>query len=96
MLCGFVGAAFHVNLLSITALKQAAASGRVPAAVHVQIDTLARKATREGKPFYELTVADADGKMTLRAWSDSASFDHCEALCEGCFLEVAGEFFLGN
>ncbi len=85
-----------VILLSILALKKAATQGRTPARVHVQIESRVRKETRDGKPFFELVVADAEGKLTLRAWSDSASFGHCEALGDGAFLEIAGDFAAGN
>jgi 3'-5' exoribonuclease len=85
-----------VNLLTISELKQSAATGRTTAALHVQIDTVSRKETRDGKPFYELNVVDAEGKFMLRAWSDGPSFSHCEGLRAGGFLEISGEFSLGN
>src|SRR5215218_8554257 len=34
--------------------------------------------------------------MSLRPWSDSASLEHCEALCEGCLRELARELSRGN
>lgn len=57
-----------------------------------QVDTLARKETRDGKPFWELTLADAEAKLTLRAWSDAPAFVLCETLAAGDFIEVSGEF----
>ena len=57
-----------------------------------QIESLARKETRDGKPFFELTLADAEAKLTLRAWSDSPAFSLCERLSTGEFIEVTGEF----
>src|SRR5438067_1180614 len=87
---------FRVNILTISELKQAAVVGRTAAALHVQIDTVSRKETRDGKPFYELNVVDAEGKFMLRAWSDGPSFAHCEGLRAGGFLEISGEFSLGN
>jgi 3'-5' exoribonuclease len=78
--------------LSLSALKERAQAGRVEAAVHGQIETLVRKDTRDGKPFWELTLGDAETKITLRAWSDSPAFALCEALEEGTFVEVVGEF----
>ena len=77
---------------SIASLNTAAANDRVEARVPGQIDSLARKETRDGKPFFELTLADAEGKLTLRAWSDSPAFSLCEKLAAGEFVEVSGEF----
>ncbi len=80
------------DLFTIAQLKQAAPAGRVDARVWGQVEGLAEKATREGKPFWELTLADAEAKLTLRAWSDSPAFAQCAALEARAFLEVAGEF----
>jgi 3'-5' exoribonuclease len=60
--------------------------------VHGQVEALTRKETKEGKPFYELSVADAEGKMTLRAWSDGPAFAVCETLNARDFVEVTGDF----
>lgn len=79
-------------LLSIPELKQHAASAPVSARVHAQIENLEKKSTRDGKPFWEIGIADAQGKLTLRAWSDSPAFAACEALRPGEFLEITGEF----
>ena len=80
------------ELLSIASLKRHTLAGRVEAAVHGQIDALVKKETRDGKPFWELTLADAEGRLTLRAWSDAPAFALCEGLVVGAFLEVGGEF----
>lgn len=81
-----------VDTHSISSLKTAATTDRVEARVPGQIDSLARKETRDGKPFFELSLADAEGKLTLRAWSDSPAFALCEGLAAGEFIEVKGEF----
>ncbi len=83
-----------MELLTIPALKRAAQEARVEARLHAQIQSLAEKQTREGKPFWEVTVADAEGKLVLRAWSDSPNFDLCGGLTSGEFLEIEGEFAL--
>jgi len=83
-------------LFTIPALKRAAlaqeAPGRVEARFHAQAEAVVEKQTRDGKPFWELTAADAEGKITLRAWSDSPAFAFCEGLEAGAFLEIEGEF----
>ena len=81
-----------MDLLPIVQLKRAAADGRVEARVHAQIESLTRKDTREGKPFYAAVLADAGAKLTLRAWSDGTAFEFCENAKAGAFVEVAGEF----
>lgn len=80
------------ELLSLAALKLNAQAGRVDAVVHGQVEALVRKDTRDGKPFYELTLADAEARIVLRAWSDSPAFALCAELAEGAFIEVTGEF----
>jgi 3'-5' exoribonuclease len=84
-----------MELHTISSLKHAALNGRLEARIHVQIDQLTRKETREGKPFYEIAVADAEARLVLRAWSDGAAFPVCQGLRSGAFLEVAGEFSIG-
>ena len=81
-----------VEIFTIAQLKHATLAGRVEARVRGQVDSLAEKATREGKPFWELILADAEAKLTLRAWSDSPAFAQCAALAPRSFLEVSGDF----
>ena len=81
-----------VEVISISNLKTRAAAGRVEAAVHGQVESLQKKATRDGKPFWEATLADAEAKLVLRAWSDGPAFALCEALTVGVFIEANGEF----
>ncbi len=83
-----------MDLLSISTLKQAAQEARTEALFHAQVETLVSKQTREGKPFWEMTVADAETRLTLRAWSDSPNFEICAGLAQGNFLEIEGEFAL--
>ena len=80
------------EILDISTLKARARGGRIEAAVHGQIEARAKKETRDGKPFWELTLADAAGKLTLRAWSDAPAFGLCEGLTAGAFIEATGEF----
>lgn len=80
------------ELLSIQELKRCAATARVEAAIHGQVEALTKKETKDGKPFWELVIADAEAKMTLRAWSDTPAYALCEELKVGAFVETAGEF----
>ena len=81
-----------MELLSIAELKRLAQSGRLEAAVHGQVEMIAKKETRDQKPFWELILADAEAKLTLRAWSDSPNFGQCADLEKGAFLEITGDF----
>ena len=81
-----------VETLTISQTKRAASEGRVEALVHGQVEALVKKETKDGKPFWEVTLADAEAKMTLRAWSDAPAFAACEALAARDFLAVTGEF----
>ena len=81
-----------MDLLPIVQLKRAAADNRIEARIHAQIESLTRKDTREGKPFYTAVFADAEAKLTLRAWSDAPAFEFCESAAPGTFVEIAGEF----
>src|SRR5205085_7413348 len=55
-----------VELLTIAQLKHLALSQeRVEAETHGQAEAVARKEPRDGKPFYELTRADSEAKLSL-------------------------------
>ena len=77
---------------TISQIKRAAIEGRAEAAVHGQVEAVVKKETKDGKPFWEVTLADAEAKMTLRAWSDAPAFAACEQLATRDFLAVTGEF----
>jgi 3'-5' exoribonuclease len=81
-----------MELVSISNLKRAASGGRVEAVLHVQVETITQKETKDQKPYYEIILADAEAKMTLRAWSDSPAFQSCAAMKRGEFLEISGDF----
>ena len=52
--------------MNIPELRRASQSeSRVEASVHGQIEALASKETKDGKPYWELTLADAEGKFTI-------------------------------
>lgn len=49
-----------METLTISQIKRAAPEGRVEAVVHGQVEALVQKETKDGKPFWELTLADAE------------------------------------
>ena len=61
-----------------------------------QVDSLVKKDSSNGKPFWELKVRDAADSLTLRAWSDTEAFRFCGELERGDFLEVEGEFAMNG
>jgi 3'-5' exoribonuclease len=83
-----------MDLLTISALRHAAqtAQARVEALVHGQVDAVEKKQSRDGKPYWELVLADAESRFTLRAWSDSPNFSVCASLSPKVFLGIEGEF----
>lgn len=81
-----------VPLLSISELRRAATEARIAARVHGQIQAVLQKETQQRKPFWELTLADSESRLLLRAWSDSPSFKQCADMETGGFLEIEGEF----
>ncbi|HEY2139232.1 MAG TPA: hypothetical protein VGH00_04070, partial [Chthoniobacterales bacterium] len=82
-----------MQLLSLTEIRRHAQNGAaVEARVHVQIEGVAAKVTREQKPYCELSLADACDRMTLRVWSDHPEYKACDSLKSSDFIELTGEF----
>ena len=63
--------------------------------LHAQIESVAAKNTRDGKPYLQVALADATGQWTLRVWSDHRQFRECSALAAGAFVSVRGAFVGG-
>ena len=82
-----------IELMTLSEIRQAAPQGTVEARVHVQLESVAAKLTREQKPYCELTLADAADRMTLRVWSDNPNYKACDSLGVADFVEIAGEFY---
>jgi len=51
-----------------------------------------QKETQQRKPYWEMVLADAESRFTLRAWNDSPTFKQCVEMAQGQFVEVTGEF----
>lgn len=62
----------------------------------VQIDSILRKDSANGKPYWELKCRDASDTMMLRAWSDSLAFTSCERLTKGIGIAIQGEFYVNG
>jgi 3'-5' exoribonuclease len=82
-----------MELLTLSEIRRHAQNGAaVEARVHVQIEGVASKVTREQKPYCELHLADACDRMTLRVWSDHPEYKPCSSLKASDFIELTGEF----
>ena len=81
-----------MNLLTLTEIRREAQNGPVTSRVHVQVESVTPKLTREQQPYCELSLADACDRMTLRVWSDHPSYKACSAFAGEEFVEIAGDF----
>lgn len=81
-----------MELLTISEVRRRAQSGSVNARLHVQVSAAEAKATRDGKPYCEMALADACDRMTLRVWSDHPDYKACDSLQPSDFIEVSGDF----
>src|SRR5450432_3087105 len=82
-----------MELMTLRKIRQAVRDGTLDARVHVQLEAVEAKLTREQKPYCELALADAGDRMTLRVWSDNPNYKACDSLGAGEFVEIAGEFY---
>ncbi len=83
--------------MTIRSLRDATRDGATcETALEAQVETVQRKETAAGKPFYELVLRDATDTLVLRAWSDKAAFAACQKLTAGTFVEVTGNFAHGS
>jgi 3'-5' exoribonuclease len=82
-----------MDLMTLKEVRQAVTQGPQEARVHVQLETVAARLTREQKPYCELILADALDRMTLRVWSDHPNYKACDSMESGQFVEITGEFY---
>ena len=78
--------------LTILDMKALCASDTLHASVHAQIESIQQKQTKTGKPYYEYTLRDAAGAVTLKAWQDTAGFAAVDHLEPDKFVVVTGEW----
>ncbi len=79
--------------MTLKEIRQAVTQSPLEARVHVQLETVTARFTREQKPYCELTLADAADRMTLRVWSDHPNYKACDSMESGDFVEITGEFY---
>ena len=78
--------------ISIRELKSQADQPAMAARVWVQVDSVQEKESRNGKPFLEIRVVDAEDGFTLRAWSDSPIFSAAGTLQRSSVAELDGDW----
>src|SRR5260370_42306101 len=81
-----------IELLTISEVRRRTQNGFVTARMHAQVESASAKATREGKPYCEISLADACDRMMLRVWDNHPEYKSCSALQDGDFIEIDGEF----
>ena len=60
-----------MSVISISSLKEQAGEVPLKASVLAQLQARTVKSTKGGKPYFDLTFADATGSLNLKVWSDS-------------------------
>lgn len=82
-----------MDIQTLAELKTSADAQPTLGRVHVQLESVTRKVTREGKPFLEIQFLDATTHISLRVWNDHPEYASHSSLEAGEFLELTGEFF---
>ncbi|MEX1110308.1 MAG: HD domain-containing protein [Chthoniobacterales bacterium] len=80
------------DLTDIASLRTAARGGRARAVLPVLVETVAEKASKDGKPFLEIQLVDARDRFALRVWSDNGQYAAARELAAGACLKLEGEF----
>lgn len=78
--------------MSIRELKQVAGSAPQPCCIHVQVESVQVKPTRQGTEFAEMKLADSRDGFTLRVWGDSPQFSTVLRLQVPAFVELKGDW----
>ncbi len=81
-----------VSPITLSALKEMSGETPVAAAVMAQLQSRATRLTKGGKPFCELTFADATGNTSLKIWSDAPCYEAAGALEEGAIVRLEAEW----
>lgn len=81
-----------MDLLTITQLKQHAGESPVSASIDVQLQSCITKTTKSGKPYLELTLADAIDQFSLKVWENLPQYKLAQELPAESFLRIAGDW----
>lgn len=92
----FVRYNYRVLYDSIIHLKNIAAEGATQGSIAIQLTKKITKTTKTGKPFLELTFADAHDSMTIKVWDNEYWHAACMALQEGMAVSVTANWSSGQ
>ncbi len=81
-----------VHYDSISQLKSAAAEQGAQGDLFAQLTQKLTKTTKTGKPYLELTFADATDSMTIKVWDNAPWNAACRALSEGASVAVTADW----
>ncbi len=77
---------------SISQLKKAAAESITQGAVCAQLAHKLTKTTKAGKPYLELTFADASDSLVIKVWDNAPWNAVCQAMHEGSVMAVTADW----
>lgn len=77
---------------SITQLRRAAAEEAVQGTVCAQLTQKLDKTTKNGKPYLELTLADATDSFSIKVWDNAPWNAACQGLTQGEALAVTADW----
>ena len=86
----------EIPCCAISELRHDCRTGPITRRIRAQVDEIQKKDSANGKPFWEVKLRDSTDALTLRAWTDTAAFDSCEATDRGACVEVEGEFLING
>lgn len=81
-----------MSVITISSLKEQAGDIPLIASVSAQLQSRAVKSTKGGKPYFDLTFADATGSLSLKIWSDTPLHSEAENLPLNTIVRLEGEW----
>lgn len=81
-----------MSLISISSLKDQAGEVPLIAEVAAQLQSRVVKATKGGKPYFDLVFADSTGSLNLKIWSDTPLHSEAEKLPLNSIVRLEGEW----
>jgi 3'-5' exoribonuclease len=82
--------------MTLEELQQAAAGGGGEFSVLAQIERLKEGRTQSDRPFFDLELADATGRVKLKIWGDTPAFDFLSTVRSGEAICLSGKFFTND
>jgi len=81
-----------MSSITICSLKEQAGDVPLIASVEAQLQSRGVKATKGGKPYFDLVFADATGSLSLKVWSDTPLHGEAENLPLQSIVRLEGEW----